>query len=704
MNASTWKWVLAAPLAPAWRKRLELCFGVVVSSAAVVALSSTIRPDPQKLAARHATPAITLPPQAIVEPTDPTNPQLRQAMMSAARAGDVFALRKACHVPLLLEGTLRLAAQSGHKDAVVWLLGCGADVHEQEETTRAPVLAADAFPEIAALLEAWGAVEPTLVSASIVAAPNAFARALAAHPERAKHSGALVAAAHAPWKTPAEKRSIMTRLLDAGADPNDTFDGATALGNVVMEGKDDCMAFVDLLLDRGARVTGEVLGAALSLDDARRPQVLDALLERPIANGVTAAALARATHATSEDVDRIVKLGIDWTWHDGEEDAALPLLSAVRRGDRDYARTLLAAGAPVDVHFKEATTALAEAIDGSPGDDAHARIVELLVERGANVNRRFPDGRTPLFAAAESGNIRVVNFLVAHGARVNEGVLHDTALDAAEQHGNIPAARVLAAHGGLSANVRNTCRGQGSLPRFREHLFARGLCADLGRVFHDVLGVVLVVAGTTRLRRIERALNVGHEIFERGPIGDDAIHQRFVGVVLELARDLRILAHHALRIRADLFGQDLKHLMTCRHRHMVPKSRATLRFDGKANERREEPESFHEVKAALGNALGKPKRERGGVACYPAPDAPSSRGSGCARPRRPWISGARRRVPEARARGRGRTALGLDGTRHVGVVAVPARAQGARHARPRSGPARRKHQVHGLRDQARSRA
>jgi ankyrin len=170
---------------------------------------------------------------------------------------------------------------------------------------------------------------------------------------------------------------------------------------------------------------------------------------------VTAGALAHATNAKREDVERIAKLGVDWTWHDGEEDAELPLLAAVRHGDRDYARTLLDLGAPVDVHFKEATTALAEAIDASAGDDARARIVELLVTRGANVNRRFPDGRTPLFAAAESGNIRVVNFLLAHGAHVNDRVLDDSALDAAEQHGNIPAARVLSAHGGLRANGRS---------------------------------------------------------------------------------------------------------------------------------------------------------------------------------------------------------------------------------------------------------
>ncbi len=38
-----------------------------------------------------------------------------------------------------------------------------------------------------------------------------------------------------------------------------------------------------------------------------------------------------------------------------------------------------------------------------------------------------------------------------------------------------------------------------------------------------------------------------------------------------------------------------------------------------------QPASFAEVKVALGEALGKPKRERGGVACYPAPDAKLAR-------------------------------------------------------------------------------
>jgi hypothetical protein len=47
-----WQWLVKAPLTPAWRRRLELCLGVVMSGAVVVAMSTAIRPDPAKLAAK----------------------------------------------------------------------------------------------------------------------------------------------------------------------------------------------------------------------------------------------------------------------------------------------------------------------------------------------------------------------------------------------------------------------------------------------------------------------------------------------------------------------------------------------------------------------------------------------------------------------------------------------------------------------------
>ena len=81
--------------------------------------------------------------------------------------------------------------------------------------------------------------------------------------------------------------------------------------------------------------------------------------------GATAVALAQVYNLQPRTIKRLVAKGVDWSWHDGEEDAALPLLAAVQRGDRDYVRTLLDAGAPVDVHFKDGTCALGAAIDGA---------------------------------------------------------------------------------------------------------------------------------------------------------------------------------------------------------------------------------------------------------------------------------------------------------------------------------------------------
>ncbi|MBX3230621.1 MAG: ankyrin repeat domain-containing protein [Labilithrix sp.] len=450
MTKPSWKWFFEAPLAPAWRRRLELSLGVVMSAAAVVALSSSIRPDPSKLV--RGAPLQSSAVAQTTEPPAPPSPPSIYEFSEAVRAGDTRAMAKAYTPGMPLHGMLSLAAGSGKKAAVVWLLDHGADVHEGEGSPFGPVLAADEHPDIVALLHERGAKDPSLEAAASANAVNAVFRILETHPNlNEKDSYPLQAAAHSVAGTPANKWRIVTTLLAHGADPNREWSRNTALGGVVADcdrtGAEDCMPVVQMLLDHGARVTGDALGAALSLDDAKRAAPLDALLAAPIDKGVAAGALAHATRADPSDLKRVLANGIDWAWRDGEEDAALPVLAAVHNGDRDYVRALLDAGAPVDMHYKDATCALAEAIDASANNAEQARIVELLVSRGANVNRRFPDGRTPLFAAAESGNLRVVNFLLARGARVNDRVLDDMPLDAADQNGHIAVARVLHAHG-----------------------------------------------------------------------------------------------------------------------------------------------------------------------------------------------------------------------------------------------------------------
>ncbi|MFO0737457.1 MAG: ankyrin repeat domain-containing protein [Labilithrix sp.] len=460
------KWLFEAPLTPAWRKRLELTLGVVATGAAVVALSSTLRPDPAKLAERlpvlmsSPVPYSMREEMAGYEPHPLPSTELR----AAVEAGDAKAMSKAYTRGMMLDGLLRPAARSGKKAAVAWLLDHGANVHEDELTPYAPVLSADAYPEISALLLQRGAADPNLENAAAANAPNAATRALAKNPVLGKSSNALFAVASAMQGTMAGKHLIMTKLLDAGADPNHGQSGMSPLAGAV--GSCDynleeppgsqftCMSLVRLLLKRGAYVSADVLSAALALDDSTRAEPLDAVLDAAVLDKVmTTTALANASKMNPEDAKRLIKRGgVEWAWHDGEADAALPVLEAARHGDRDTLKVFLDAGGPVDMHYKDGLSALGVAIDSAAGDNATAaRVVELLVTRGADVNRRLPDGRTPLFAAAESGDLRIVNFLIAKGARVNDIVLDDSPLDAAEANGHQSAARVIHAHGGRRA-------------------------------------------------------------------------------------------------------------------------------------------------------------------------------------------------------------------------------------------------------------
>lgn len=44
----------------------------------------------------------------------------------------------------------------------------------------------------------------------------------------------------------------------------------------------------------------------------------------------------------------------------------------------------------------------------------HAKIVEILIKNGANINRQDPMGQTPLHLAVKSGNSNIQMYTLAH--------------------------------------------------------------------------------------------------------------------------------------------------------------------------------------------------------------------------------------------------------------------------------------------------
>lgn len=103
------------------------------------------------------------------------------------------------------------------------------------------------------------------------------------------------------------------------------------------------------------------------------------------------------------------------------------ILAAVKSANQRCVELLLEAGADVNRKCKGSwsykTNALLEAI--SQGNE---KFVELLLQAGADVN--YADGTQyrPLDLAAKDGYFKIVDLLIKAGANVNEGNLRDSAL------------------------------------------------------------------------------------------------------------------------------------------------------------------------------------------------------------------------------------------------------------------------------------
>ena len=132
---------------------------------------------------------------------------------------------------------------------------------------------------------------------------------------------------------------------------------------------------------------------------------------------------------------------------------ASPLHDAAREGDVEKVSGLVDEGAAMDVPGNNGETPLNLAILGD-----HPAVVDLLIEKGADIRARNSGGFTALHAAAYVGDVDAAGKLLGNGANVDdqENKAGVTPLAVAAEDGHVEMARGLAEHGAnIEAGERN---------------------------------------------------------------------------------------------------------------------------------------------------------------------------------------------------------------------------------------------------------
>lgn len=197
---------------------------------------------------------------------------------------------------------------------------------------------------------------------------------------------------------------IVERLLKAGADPNVAHaSGETALMSAARSGH---TAAVRLLLAWRADVSAKEKSRGQTALMWAAAQGHDDVVQDLIENGADLHARSRVRRQLVNTTGNADYTGV----MEVEDGGFTPLLFAVRAGQIETARVLLAAGAKVNDRAADGTSALVIA-----AHSGHGPLAAFLLEKGADPNANG-SGYTALHIAVRRGDVRLVKELLARGA------------------------------------------------------------------------------------------------------------------------------------------------------------------------------------------------------------------------------------------------------------------------------------------------
>lgn len=129
----------------------------------------------------------------------------------------------------------------------------------------------------------------------------------------------------------------------------------------------------------------------------------------------------------------------------------------------------------LDLHKVDVNVVIGRTALGCASYKGHVEIVELLLRRGADVNKYSNNPlESALWWAASQGRVSVVRALIAGGAKVNEITGYNegypTALHVAARHGRAPVVHVLLNAGADSSVVNKAGKTAADLAVEHQHI------------------------------------------------------------------------------------------------------------------------------------------------------------------------------------------------------------------------------------------